>query len=276
MSHRSAWVALVLLAASNAAWAQDITSRVPPDAAVELTTLGLIESRLAGRLRTIDSSGIRFTVTRLGSAAFIPWTNVQSLRWTPARSHRRGALDGALTGLLIGGSLYLNSQPWTARTVAEKESSRRIAVGAAGVFLAMTAIGAAVGSHHWQGVPLPRGDSGSVELVFHPEDEVRVESTLGRFVGRRALASDSLRFVSSSGPMTFAWRTVGDLQIRGTSRRWWGALYGFGGTLALHMLAEAFVDISEGERFTQLLAGGAFGYFLLAPRHWQSLPQPSR
>ena len=276
MSRRPACLALALLVASGPVLAQDIASRIPLGATVELTTLGLIESRLEGRMRAIDSSGIRFTVTRLGSAAYIPWANVQLLRWTPARSHRRGALDGAFTGLVIGGSLYLNSQPWTARTAAEKESSRRIAVAAAGVVVAMTAIGAAVGSRNWRGVPLPPGDGGSVELVFHPDDEVRVESTLGRFVGRRAVASDSLRFISSSVPMSLAWRNVGDLQIRGASKRWWGALYGFAGTLAAQMLAEAFVDISQGERFSQLLAGGTVGYFFLAPKDWQSLPQPTR
>jgi hypothetical protein len=258
------------------ALAQDAASRIPVGAHVELTPLGLIESRLEGRMQALDTSGIRLTVTRLGSTAYMPWPNVESLHWSRGRSRARGALDGALVGLFLGGSLYLNSQPWNAQTDEQKKNSRRIAVTAAGFLAATTAIGAAVGSHRWRGVPIPRGAAGNVALTFHPDDDIRIETTSGRFLGQNAVASDSLRFTTTSGPMALAWRNVGDVQVRGGKRRVPGVLFGLGGAVAALVIGESFADFSNAELIAYAAAGGVLGYRYLSPEGWISLPQPRR
>jgi hypothetical protein len=267
-------VALAFLA--TPALAQDPVTRIPAGAYVELKTLGLIESRLEGRVQALDTAGIRLTFTRLGSTAYMPWPNVESLNWSPGRSRARGALDGALVGLFLGGSVYLQSQPWNAQTDQQKEDSRRIAVTAAGFLVATTAIGIAVGSHRWRGVPVPRGAGGDVALTFHPNDDVRIETTSGRFDGRNAVASDSLRFMTPSGSMALAWRNVGDVQVRGGKRRVLGVLFGLGGALAPLVIGESFADFSNAERISFVVAGGVLGYRYLSPEGWISLPQPRR
>jgi hypothetical protein len=265
------------LALAPAVSAQNMAARVPLSRLAEVKTIGLIQSTLRGRVVAVDSAGIGLSLTPRGTSVRLPWENVGLLQWTPERSHSRGALDGALIGLILGATLYLNSQPWNTVTEEQKNNSRRIAIISVGAVVASTAIGLTVGSHRWKGVSLPRTTGGDIELGFHPDDAVRVDALSGRVTGRSATAAgDSLRLVTMAGPVAYAWRNVGDVQVRGGNNRVLGVLFGVGSALAAQVMTEAFVEFSKSERVGQALVGGTLGYFYLSPEGWRSLPQPRR
>jgi hypothetical protein len=271
------FVMLLLLGSSAAA--QDST-RLPIGSLSELRTRGLIQTTLRGRAMALDTSGIRLSITPAGSSIFLPWGKVTSLRWATEKSRARGTVEGAIAGLAIGAGLYINGYPWDPMDIwtrgEEAVIRRRLAIFAGSVAIGATTLGLALGSRKWSQVPLSRSGDAPVSLSFHPEDEVRVESTLGRFEGFQASATDSLRIVSDQGPVTFPWRHVGDLQVRGGHRRARGILYGAAITFAASSVAESFTNLSTAGWISNVVIGGALGWKYLSPEGWTSLPQPTR
>ena len=269
-------VAAFLAVMASPAASQDISSRIPVGAEVDIRTRGSIQEYLRGRAHSVDSTRIRFSVTRAGSTIDLPWDRVSEVEWSRGRSRAYGLLDGVLLGALFGGANFVNAYPWGMTGSQAEERKRNLAVSSAVIFATASVIGLAVGSHRWKQVPLPPPRGGSVALQFAPDDYVKVESTRGDFIGRNAIAADSLRLTLPSGPVTFAWRHVGDLQVRGGKRRALGIVYGAGIALVVGAFAESFTDFTNMERVGHLAVGGALGFRFLSPEGWISLPQPSR
>ena len=272
-------LASVLLIFAATVSAQDVSERIPVGSRVELRTHGLIVETLRGNAARVDTNGIQLAVTRAGTSVFLPWANVTSIDWGTARSRARGARDGALIGLLLGASLFLNSYPWTVAPGAEAAADtlkRKLATVSANVFLGSTLIGFATGSRKWRSVPITRSNVSAVHLAFHPNDAIRVESTLGRFVGRSAVAGDSLRLVTHAGPVTLAWRNVGDVQALAGRNRFLGILYGVAIGYGIASVSDAFIRVPSSAYLTNVAFGGLVGYRALSPMGWTSLPQPTR
>lgn len=277
---RSACLSLLLLAAGDPALAQDMAARVPLERVAELKTLGLIQSTLRGRVTAVDSGTIRLSLTRQGSSVQLPWNNVASLHWATERSHSRGALEGFINGALLGAGLFINGYPydpfniWTRQE--ERAMVRRLTQFAVGMTVGATAIGLAAGTRKWTQVPMPPTSGRAIVLDLHAQDEVRVESTSGRIVGRHAVAGDSLWLVTSEGPMTLPWRNVGDLQIRGGYNRARGVLYGSGIAFLATSVSQSFLRFTTAGWISNVVLGGVVGWRYLSPEGWVSLPQPHR
>lgn len=267
---------LLLASAASIAGAQDISERIPAGGIVEIRTRASITDDLRGRVHAVDSTGIQLAITRAGSTVVVPWDRVASIRWSAGRSRARGALDGAWLGALLGVANYVNGFPYGRVGVAAEDRKRRLAVTSTAILAGATAVGLAIGSHRWRQSPLPPSRGGDVSLRFAPDDDVRVQSTLGDVVGRHAIASDSLRIRLTTGPIAFAWRAVGDLQVRGGKRRALGVAYGTAIALAAGTFTESIADYSTRERVAQLFVGAVVGYRFLSPEGWISLPQPAR
>jgi hypothetical protein len=265
----------VLALAATAAPAQDVSQRVPVGSVIEIRTRASIQDRLRGQVRAIDSVGVRFAVTRAGSTVDVPWDRVASIRSSPGRSHARGAFDGAWLGAVLGVANYVNGYPYNRTGPDAEDRKRRLAIASGSILVASTVVGLAIGSHRWMQAPLPPARGGTVALQFAPDDDVRVQSTLGDIIGTKAIASDSLRITMSTGPATFAWRNVGDLQVHGGKRRALGVAYGVAIALAVGTFGESFADFTNRERIAHLVVGGVVGYRFLSPQGWISLPQPN-
>ena len=266
---------LLLVTLAAPALAQDLSPRIPPRSLVELRTRREIVSMVRGRLNAVDSNSITLEVSEAGSLVTMPWSSIQSISWTRGRSRARGLRDGALIGLLLGATLFFNSYPWDTPDSPEKtDQITAIRTVAIGVGVAVTAIGAAVGSTSWNGAPVPSSSNRAIALAFDPRDQIRVESVLGRTFGRNAVAGDSLRLTTTSGPVTFAWRNVGDVQVRAGKNRVRGILSGAGVALASSVLAESFTNLSTAAYVSNAVVGGVAGWRFLSPTAWISLPQP--
>lgn len=269
------WIVALLTLAATPALAQD-SSRVPRGSLVELRTRALLVESLRGHAAAVDTSGIRLAVTRLGSAVFVPWGNVMSLRWGTPKSRTRGMVEGALIGLVVSGSLFINGAQWGDQTAEAKRHRRELGIIALNIAAASTAIGFIAGARKWRSLPITRSNAAPVALEFHPTDAVRVESTIGRFVGHSAVAADSLRVITSAGPVTLAWPNVGELQARAGRNRLLGILYGVAIGYGVSSISDAFIAVPNSAWLTNVALGGVVGFRYLSPTGWTSLPQPNR
>lgn len=255
--------------------AQDPASHIPLSSRIEARTHDMIVSSIRGTVSAVDSGAVTIAVTKSGSTVRLPWSRVSAVHWATRRSHTRGLLEGALIGIIVGASVYTSNYPFGAIESALTDRQIRSAARAGIVVAAgITAIGFAVGSSRWNGAPIPGTGSGDVRLTFAPNDQVRIESTLGRIAGHNAVAGDSLRLDAGSGPIVLPWRNVGDLQIRAGRNRVLGVLYGAAIAFAASGLAESFTDVSKEGFATNVAVGMAFGYRYLTPKGWTSLPIP--
>ena len=255
--------------------AQDST-KVPRGSLVELRARNLLVESMRGRAVALDTNGVRLAVTRAGSTVFVPWENVSALRWATPRSRARGARDGALIGVLLGTMLFLNGYPWGAPAEIQDSIRTKRLIVSGTVAGASTLIGFVAGARKWSGLPITRSTRASVALDFKPQDVVRIESTLGRFVGHSVVSGDSLRMVTSQGPVTLAWRNVGDLQAHAGRNRLLGILYGAAVGYAVSSVSNGYMDVSNGAWAANIAAGGVLGFRYLSPTGWTSLPQPNR
>jgi hypothetical protein len=251
---------------------------LPPEldsgAIVRVMTRGTSQSRLEGRVIQHDSATLTFAMTKAGSAVTLPWSNVVTFDWRRGTDHARGARDGAVFGLLLGALILGNKYGDVSRDYPDDEV-RRDAIVLLGAFpAATTLIGFARGTHRWNRVPVPGPKGGTVRLEFRPEDEVRMLSTLGTVTGRNAVATaDSMRVTVSTGPVSFPWRRVGDLQMSFGRRRVLGTVVGAAGAFLVTTLGESFWDMTTSTRLGISAVGGAAGW-RVAPRRWVSIPMP--
>jgi hypothetical protein len=267
--------ALVVLATLPVS-AQDMSERIPIGSRVELRTRGMIVESLRGDATEVDTTGIELAVTRAGTTVFIPWTSVASLDWGTPKSRVRGVRDGAIIGFLLGAALFVNSYPWNAPDASADTIRGRLFAVSSTIAVGSTLIGFAAGSRKWRSAPITRSNVAPVALVFHPDDAVRIESTLGRFVGRSAVAGDSLRLVTSAGPVTLPWRNVGDVQALAGRNRLLGILYGAAIGYGVSSVSDAFIRVPTSAYLTNVALAGVLGFRELSPTGWTSLPQPHR
>ena len=267
--------ALLALAAASL-HAQDSTFTVNLDSGetVRIFTRGVVQSKLVGRLKRHDSTTMTFSITKAGTDLTLPWTNVASLEWKKGTDHARGARDGAILGLLFGG-LYMSNKYGDFQRRYPRDQVRRDAIALLGVLpVVTTAIGLALGVQRWNRVPLPSTGGGAVRIDFSPEDMVRVRSTLGDIVGRKAVATpDSLHFSTSVSATSLPWRRIGELQMHHGRRRWFGTALGAGGAFLLGALGEGFWDMGWESRLITTALGAKAGWDF-APHRWVSIPQP--